>query len=578
MLAAVAAIAAALHVIGLDRVPIHLHHDEVYFGLIADSVAHSLKDPQGRLLPLLFQMADTNHWYPPLHIYFTALWVRALSVSDVVVRLPNAFVGVANVMLMFFAARRLFASDRLGLAAAAMLVMTPAHFINSRISTDSLYPVTFILLWLLLLLRYLGRPATARLVAVTVVLGIGMYAYIASVIMMPIYFLLTLALLVAEGKGARELTTASMAFAITVIPGVVFAATHPEIVGNYASKYQLTSAGPQLNPFQMAREALTPWNISDHLNLFHSSFSPGYLFVTGGSNLAHSTRVAGVFLAPMAILIAAGIVAVIRRSRPMNVLVLAGFLTAPLAATLVREEFAIPRMLGLLPFGVLLATLGLATLWVLPLSRSPRRLATIAAAVIFTSGGLYLLLMALRHSHLSWSALLMMAIGVAVWKAGAACDVQRSWRPVAQIALISMPLQFAWFAADYFGDYRARSAARYEYNIRGALEQAIAIRDRTAAPHIYLNDDILFVRGFWDYYLRVFRRRELQDAAMWFNSENGLPAAIAPGSLVVTHANDRAMQHLAADSTLIKVAEATDPVAGSDPPATHATFLVFQKR
>lgn len=550
----------------------------MYFGLIGDAVAHTLKDPHGRVLPLLFQMGETHHWYPPLHIYFTAAWLRVFAVSDIAVRLPNAFIGVANVVLMFFVARRVFASERLGLVAAAMLALTPAHFINSRISTDCLYPVTFILLWLLLLARYLETPTRARLVATTAVLGVGMYAYIASVIMMPIYLLLTLAVLVAERHGTRDLTTATVAFAATVIPGAVFAMTHPEIVGNCATKYEFGAAGPQLNPFQMMREALTPWNVSDHLNVFHSSFSPGYLFVTGGSNLAHSTRTAGVFLAPMAILLVTGLVAVIRRPRTMTLVILAGFLTAPLAAALVGEEFAIPRMLGLLPFGVLLATLGLATLWTVPLTHSPRLLTTIAGAVLLTSGAVYLGLMAARQSHFSRSALLLMAAGIALWGIGAACDARRGWKPLAAAVVVLMPLQFVWFALDYFGDYRARSAARYEYNIRGALEQAIAIRDRTAAPHIYLNDDILFVRGFWDYYLRVFRRPELHNLTRTFNSENGLPADVAPGSLVVTDVNNRAIQRLATDPTLVEVARATDPVAGSEPPSDRPTFLIFQKR
>lgn len=577
-LAALAAIGAALHLTGLGRVPIHLHHDEIYFGLIADSVAQSLRDPHGRLLPLLFQMGDSPNWYPPIHIYVTALWLRITGVSDVMVRMPNAILGVCDVVMMFFVARRVFASDRLGLAAAAMLAITPAHFINSRISTDCLYPVTFILLWMLLLLRYLEKPSTLRLAAATAVLGVGMYAYIASVIMMPIYLLLTLALLALERRGGRALIIAIAGFAITIVPGVAFAVAHPEIIGNYASKYELAGNGPQLNPFQMARDTLTPWNISDHLNQFHSSFSPGFLFVTGGSNLAHSTRTAGVFLAPMALLLAAGLIAVIRRPRPITLLILAGFLTAPIAATVVREEFAIPRMLGLLPFGVLIATLGAAALWAAPLTVSLRRAATVAAAICVATGGIYLLLMLARQAHLSWSAILMMVIGVATWWLGAKCDAQRSWQPVVIAALALMPLQFAWFAADYFGDYRARSAARYEYNIRGAFEQAIAIRDRMNGPCIYLNDDILFVRGFWDYYVRVFKRPELLSAARAFNSENGLPADAPSGSVIVSDVNDRAMQRLQSDPALVKVGEATDPVPGSDPPSQHTTLVIFQKR
>ena len=48
-----------------------------------------------------------------------------------------------------------------------------------------------------------------------------------------------------------------------------------------------------------------------------------------------------------------------RRSEPFYLIVLLGFITAPIAASIPTEENAIFRALGLLPFGVLLAAAGL---------------------------------------------------------------------------------------------------------------------------------------------------------------------------------------------------------------------------
>ena len=138
-------------------------------------------------------------------------------------------------------------------------------------------------------------------------------------------------------------------------------------------------------------------------------------------------------------------------------------------------------------------------------------------------------------------------------------------------------MQFAVFARDYFGDYRARSAARYEYNVRGAIEQLVAWHDRAPGAQLYLNDDVLFIRGFWDYYLRVLSRRDLHGREIMFDSQNGLPADVAAGSLILTDVNSRAMAALQARGDLVQVAHATDPEPGTSPPIERTTFVIFQK-
>ncbi len=571
------AVSALLYASGLDRVPMHLHHDEIYFGLNAHAIAETGRDPLGRFLPVLFRMGETYNWYPPLIIYFNALWLKVLPLSEIAVRIPNACIGLIDIVLMFFVARRMFTHSWLAVAAAAMLAFTPAHFINSRIATDSLYPVTFALGWLWLIQRYEERPSSQTLFAAATVLGIGVYSYIGSVVSMPTYFLLTVGLLSAGRRPAAAFAVSAAGFAAPLVVGLVFIALHPEVIGQYAAKYQL-SAGPQLNVFQQVREALTLSNISDHLNLFYSAFSPGYLFVTGGSNLAHSTRTAGVFLAPLALLIPLGIVDTIARPTRIKVLALLGFLLTPLASAIVNEPFAIPRMLGFVAFGVLLATIGLQQLWHAKLQRFPRVPLAAASAGLVLVGLGYGAWMAIREGHLSASAIVLVAAGAGAWLACDATARRHDYRTVTVMLAALMAGQFAFFAVDYFGPYRARSAARYEYNISGAIEQAIAVHGRQPSARFYVNDDILFVRGYWDFYLRMLNRRDLLDKAVWFNSENGLPPDVDRGGVIVTDTNDRAMRRLSEMPALVIVAYATDPVPDSDPPGERRSFAIFQKQ
>ena len=85
--------------------------------------------------------------------------------------------------------------------AAALMALTPAHFIMSRQALDYICPLPFVLGWLLCLLTYFDTGRTAPLVAGGLLLGVGAYTYISSWMVMP--FLAALTLLLARPRGAR---------------------------------------------------------------------------------------------------------------------------------------------------------------------------------------------------------------------------------------------------------------------------------------------------------------------------------------------------------------------------------------
>ena len=63
----------------------------------------------------------------------------------------SVLIGVLDVVLMFLLARYLFERSSLALAAAALLALTPAHIVYSRLPGPYLYPVPFVMAWLLCL-------------------------------------------------------------------------------------------------------------------------------------------------------------------------------------------------------------------------------------------------------------------------------------------------------------------------------------------------------------------------------------------------------------------------------------------
>ena len=161
----------------LEYAPPHLEIDEVLIAIDAHSIATTGRDLRGELLPLYSQTAE-HSCYQPFVIYLTALVLKIAPLSEWFIRLPTVCIAIVNIVLIYFVARHLFASDWLGVIAAGMLALSPAHFIHTRYGMDYIYPVPFILGWLLCLVLYNERRRPWLLVAGMTVLGIGFYSYI----------------------------------------------------------------------------------------------------------------------------------------------------------------------------------------------------------------------------------------------------------------------------------------------------------------------------------------------------------------------------------------------------------------
>jgi len=358
--AAVAVLALAtllLYGSRLEHTPVYLHDAEVLFGLQAHAIASTAHDLSGRFLPLYFQMLPIgeNVWFHPVLVYVTAVFLTVLPFSEWSVRLPSAFLGTLDVVLLYVLARRVFGRRRDAALAAILLMLTPAHFIHSRIAMDYLYPVPFVLGWLIALSHYLERPRTWILFAATTLLGLGVYTYIASVVMMPVYFVLTLlALWWTSNLSPGAAMAAGAGFAWPLIPIPLWLAFHPTVVADTLSRYRLGATPTRLS------------SVPGRLSMYWYFWDPTYLFLTGGyANVVNSTRHAGVFSLPLIVPMVAGIRhLLVEPQSALRRLVLAGFFMAPFAACLaVPEPYAIDRELALLPFGILIAVFGFLQLW-----------------------------------------------------------------------------------------------------------------------------------------------------------------------------------------------------------------------
>ncbi len=522
-----AASASALYVTRLGFAPVYLMHDESQFALQAQAIASTGRDLSGRRLPVYFTEQEFPAGRDPVIIYATAAVLEALPLSEASVRLATAVTGVLNVVLMFLVGRRVFKSDLLGVIAAILMALTPAHFIRSRLAISPLYSIPFILAWLLWLARFVDRPDRRTLSVTAAWLGLGVYTYLACMVMMPIYLLLTAWVAYrgqVPGPSTRETSTSSNSpslrtgwrgallagFLIPLVPMTVWYATHPERYAQIVEAYRLYSA--DVTPVEGALRFAAYDSIRLRLNLVWSFFSPDFLFISGDSSLINSTRQIGFFPLAFAVLIPAGLYQLARNSGEIGKVILVGFVTAPLASV-ISGAIEMNRIMFVMPFGVLTAGFGVRA---------------------------------------------MLGSRQALWR----------WAAIAM--LVSVPLQFAGFYRDYMGGYRARSSFWFGGNLRAALMDVIRLEGENHRP-VYISRTIPFAHRYWRFYTLAEGRSNLTGQATFYQPQTLDGAAVASGSHLVCALSDGGCEPQASSGMWTRVSTAVEP-DGTE------SFAVFERR
>jgi 4-amino-4-deoxy-L-arabinose transferase-like glycosyltransferase len=536
----------------LGDAPIYVSPDEAIIAVDAHSLASTGRDVHGVLLPLYFKIQIPGEerwgWFTPAIFYFSALFMTLLPFGESTIRLSTVVVGVTDIVLMYFLAKKLFKSRFLAALASGLLVMTPAHFILSRYGLDYLYPLPFVLAWLLCFTTFIEREQRGMLFAATAFLGFGFYSYISSVVMMPVYFLLTLLVLSQRRRPAYFCGVAAAGFGLPLLMLLLpWLVRHPSALADTAQRYGLYDS-QKLNALQGLREFSSYQNLDRMASLYWSFFNPSLLFFSGDQQMMFSTRAAGVFALPMAFLIPIGIYQIVgRRRTAINLLVLAGFVTAPLAAVLVPEPAAINRAVAIMPFGALLATYGVECLWSAQLLERPRAvLLTLSAVSLFVAAA-YGLKTISMESRLTRSTLMLIAVSLALFVASVGADRAKQGRALALCLLVLIPIQFGMFYVDYFTGYRLRSGPWLGGNLRGALEALINRERQGHAPFVYfsrirstsgmLDTSNRWMEAYWKFYLIKHGREDLLKRTVQIDTTD--IRWMPPGSLVLANVGDQ---------------------------------------
>ena len=258
----------------------------------------------------------------------------------------------ASIGLIYLLGTRMFASARFGIVTVALFALTPLLWRQSQNAPASLAPLPFVVGWLLAVAHFQHARPTWWPVVAGGFLGAGVYTSHAATVMMPLYLLLTIAVLAhARAISLRQIGLLVGAFVVAVSPLALSLVRHPEEFRNTVNAYRLYDAN-RFNVRQGVREMASWVGLTARSEVYYDYFNPAFLFLTGR-----------VLLVPLVVLVPAGLYQILSdETTPPARLTIAGFVAAPFAASLTAEAPTPGRILFITPFAAIVSAYGVKRL------------------------------------------------------------------------------------------------------------------------------------------------------------------------------------------------------------------------
>lgn len=161
-------VALVVRIASIGTVPYVLGGDEASQGLEAVRIIErDLRNP------------FTTGWLgvPTMSFFFNSLAIRIFGQTNAALRLPWALIGVANVFVTFFLARRIMKNTLFGFLAATFVAVYHYHIHYSRLGSNQIADPLFVALALWFTMRALDRKKPLDWILVGMSCAVAMYFY-----------------------------------------------------------------------------------------------------------------------------------------------------------------------------------------------------------------------------------------------------------------------------------------------------------------------------------------------------------------------------------------------------------------
>ncbi|HEV8255044.1 MAG TPA: glycosyltransferase family 39 protein [Vicinamibacteria bacterium] len=305
----VIAVAAALRLPRLGRVPNGLIPDEALSAYDAFSILNTGHDQHGERLPL-FPLSTAR--LSSVYMYATVPSVALLGLTETAARLPAALAGIATVAALFALVREAYGPGA-ALLSALLLAISPWHVLITRTGFEWAMLPALATLALVLLTR--GAWLLASLCA-----GLALYSYAPGRVLVPM--LLLAFALVRRSRLRRKRRAALAAAAILAVMATPVAVS--------------MAAGGGLQRLESVRDA--DGGVRSAAARYAAAFDPSFLTRAAEGPELHRLRSVGLMYAFELPLVALGIVRVVRDRSPVGLLLLVWLLWAPLTVAVHKDS------------------------------------------------------------------------------------------------------------------------------------------------------------------------------------------------------------------------------------------------
>lgn len=319
----------------ITDVPPGINGDEVGIAHNAVLISRNLTDENNNFLPLFIYASASSDWKQPVTVYATAAVFKIFGVSFATLRVTSVLFVLVSVVIFFVFCREMY-DLKFFLVGSFVLLTTPIILIQSHLTLENIAVLPFIFLWLLMLSKN-KKPVHAFLAGIF--LGIGVFSYLGMRIIVPVLLLITLVYLRKNLKHC-----------ILFLSGVL-----PFFVLLFVSSFYYPSA-------TVGSYSAPDFSLSDFVLRYLSVFDLSFMFLKGDATLYHSTGKAGMFLVLTLPIFLLGIWEILKRKKRFEVLVLLSFFLSPILFGFVPDIHRASRLLALVPFYVIISTLGLLKL------------------------------------------------------------------------------------------------------------------------------------------------------------------------------------------------------------------------
>lgn len=291
-------LASFLRLYRLDSVPPGINRDEASIGVTAYSLLATGRDEYGRTLPISFE--SFGDWKMPLYIYITIPFVKILGLSELTVRLPSAFAGIASVAALYFLALALFSSNTIAILSALVLALMPWHVHISRVESEAIVATLALIVGSLVFIRAIKRQKLPLLVWASVIFGLTYYTYHGNHVSTTLLIAGLTAIYWQEITKIPKWWYALVSGTILVgtILLIGFSADHtklsgisifgdPTVIHKQIELPRLEHSNPNSLLARLTHNRIT-YAVTTIFQNYLKAYGPEFLFIKGGGNSAHN--------------------------------------------------------------------------------------------------------------------------------------------------------------------------------------------------------------------------------------------------------------------------------------------------